>query len=581
MSQDEFTNIAIKGFVVPSGYTLLIEKEGKIYVKDSGEFSGGHYKLSEVHAGSIPGWKLQRKEQEEAPYTPLSSVSGEVYSIMDSIRQAGGTPVFVGGVVRDSQMGLDSKDVDIEVYGIPSENLEKLLGAYGKVDMVGASFGIIKLTTESGDYDFNLPRRENKEGAGHRGFIVEADPTMTPQEAALRRDFTINSLSLTPEGKLLDYYGGKKDIEERRLRHISEKFSEDPLRVLRGFQFAARFDFSMAPETVDLAKKLKAEYKTLAQERIWGEWQKWAVKGVKPSAGLQVLLDTGWVDFYPEIKALVGVPQEEEWHPEGSVMNHTLHVVDAAADIAERENLTPEDRTVLLLAALCHDLGKPTTTENIGGKWRAPGHDKAGRVPSLMLLDKIGAPASVTEKVIPLVMEHMAHLNEINQRSVRRLATRLFPASIEMLSFVIEADHSGRPPLPKGLPESARRMVELAKDLRIEFDKPSPILGGKHLMNMAESGEIPAMFKKGGPHFKRVLDVMFEAQLDGIFDNEESGVQYLRSVLIEEEKRGTQEKYVFLAQLSKQQKRNLISQCPDMTEHEIISLPLEQLRKLV
>ena len=196
MSLDE--SIKLKGFIVPAGYTLLIEKDGEIVVKDSGEASGGPYSYSDVFEGNVPTWRLQPKEFEQE-YTVLKAPP-EVYDVLEGIRQAGGEGLFVGGIVRDALLGIDSKDVDIEVYGLPAEQLQSVLSEYGEVDAVGRSFDVLKLTTENGDYDFSLPRRERKVGEGHTGFDVEPDPTMTPKEAALRRDYTINGIVVTPRG---------------------------------------------------------------------------------------------------------------------------------------------------------------------------------------------------------------------------------------------------------------------------------------------------------------------------------------------------------------------------------------------
>ena len=242
----------------------------------------------------------------------------QLQPILSAIESAGGLPLIVGGAVRDQLLGYALKDIDIEVYRLSIEQLAEVLTPFGRLDAVGRSFGILKLRLPSGrDFDFALPRRESKIGAGHRGFLAAPDPTMTPREAAARRDFTINAMALTPAGEILDFFGGQADLHARILRHTTAAFAEDPLRVLRGMQFAARFDMRLAPETAALCRALLAEAPTLAIERIWGEWWKWAVKSVRPSAGLQVLAETGWIDLYPELLALIGCPQDPLWHPEG------------------------------------------------------------------------------------------------------------------------------------------------------------------------------------------------------------------------------------------------------------------------
>lgn len=577
-NQEQYTNVTLKGFIVPAGHILRIEKDdGSDMVKHPGEQSGGQFKFTDVINGQVPGWSIEAVDG--ISQSSKLDVNGEVYSIASEIREAGGNMMFVGGVVRDNQLGIDSKDVDIEVYNLPAENLTSILSQYGKVDAVGASFGIIKLTTENADYDFSLPRRENKQGEGHRGFQVEPDHTMTPKEAALRRDFTFNGLALTVEGQILDFFDGLKDLQERKLRHISGKFAEDPLRVLRGFQFAARFDMTMDDSTAELANSLKNEYSTLAKERVWGEWQKWAMKGARPSAGLDVLVQTGWIDFYPELKNLIGVQQEEKWHPEGDVWVHTKHVVDESVRIADRDGLQGEDRLVLIFAALCHDLGKPATTVNEDGAWRAPGHPQEGVQPTRDFLRKIGMPEGIIQKVWPLVSEHMAHLNDITPRAIRRLALRLDPSNIEMLTKVIEADHSGRPPLPKELPSKAKDMLRMAQQVRLGEGKPTPILGGKHLMELANLGAIPEEYKRGGPHFGQLLDTMFEAQLEGRFEDEASGVAYIERLFSAEYKNAL----LYTGTLEREAKNKLIeyAKSSGMEMEEVWAQGEDFIRKIV
>ncbi len=443
------------------------------------------------------------------------SLNPELQTILESIENAGGTILFIGGFVRDLLLGEQSKDIDIEVYKLDAKSLIETLEPFGRVEQVGASFAVIKLSTQTQDYDFALPRRENKTSQGYKGFTIEADPNMTPKEAASRRDFSINAIAVNRSGKILDYYGGQEDLKNKRLKHVSTKFAEDPLRVLRAFQFAARFNFSLDPETAKLAQSLKNEYSSLSQERIWTEWQKWAAKATKPSQGLNVLLETGWLEFYPELSVLLGIPQEPQWHPEGDVWTHTKYVLDEAAAIATRENLNEENRVILLFAALCHDLGKATTTIKEDNCWKSPRHAEEGVPLSESLLKKIHAPQSIIQHVKPLVKDHMNHLNQQSPKSIRRLAIRLEPSNINMLTLLIEADASGRPPLKKGLPESAKKMLELAESLELKHESPKPILLGRHLIDLAKDQALPEHYLKGGPHFSELLEQVFQKQLDG------------------------------------------------------------------
>lgn len=443
--------------------------------------------------------------------------------ILQAIQNAGGMPLFVGGCVRDELMGIDSKDIDVEVYNLHAEQLVSILRQFGKVSEVGVSFGVIKLTTDTDDYDFSLPRRENKIGRGHKGFQVIPDHTLTPKEAAARRDFTINSVAKTVDGELVDPYGGAEDIQNGILRHTSHHFAEDALRILRGFQFAARFNMEVHPETAELCRTLVPELRDIAVERIYMEFEKLILKGQKPSMGLKFLVDTGAVGHFPELDAIVGLHQDPEWHPEGSVDIHTGLVMDAAVEIAERENLSKEDRMILVLAALCHDLGKANTTVVEDGRIKSPGHDKTGVPLTESFLQSIGVSPYLIERITPLVAEHMCHIGgNINHRFVRRLTVRLKKASVRLLVLLMEADHSGRHPLPKRCPEAAEAILDVAKELAILDSKPKPIVQGRHL--------IQHLMMRPGPEFKVLLDAAYEHQLDGGFETLDEGLVFVKNL---------------------------------------------------
>ena len=274
-------------------------------------------------------------------------------------------PVFerallVGGCVRDELLGRAGKDFDVEVYGTDYETLERVLAPFGATDVVGRSFGVIVLRLPDGSsVDFSLPRRDSHTGRGHRGFHVTPDPSLDPAEAASRRDFTINSLAWDPRTReVLDYHGGLADLETKTLRHTSAAFAEDPLRVLRGMQFAARMDLRPAEDTLALCRGIADTYGELARERVWGEWRKWAAHAVRPSAGLEFLRASDWLRHFPELADLVGVPQEPEWHPEGDVWTHTLHCVDALARDPVWRTEDEVTRIAWMFAVLLHDIAK-------------------------------------------------------------------------------------------------------------------------------------------------------------------------------------------------------------------------------
>ena len=449
----------------------------------------------------------------------------QLKKIIQAISEAGGTAYEVGGCVRDQLLGHENKDRDIEVFHLDASTLSKLLSRFGRVNEVGVSFGVVKLRTSQGDdLDFTLPRRESKTGRGHRGFQVDVDHTLSVAEAALRRDFTMNAIYRNLHDQtLIDPHGGISDLEQRVLRATSEHFAEDPLRVLRGMQFAARFDAVMTSNTIELCRSLSHEYSSLALERVWNEWLKWATRGKRPSQGLKVLRDCGWIEHYSELAALSGVQQDPIWHPEGDVWIHTLHVCDAAARIAERESLPDDERVILMFAALCHDLGKPSTTEFIDGRWRSPSHASVGVPLTDSFLTSIGCPRHYIEIVQPLVAEHLVHVqSEATPRTVRRLSVRLGNASIVQLMRLVEADLAGRPPLPTTISESLIRLMQLAESTNVSLAKPGRIVMGRHLLQL---GYTPARW------FNSILETCYQAQLDGVFGSETDGIDFLKSEL--------------------------------------------------
>jgi tRNA nucleotidyltransferase (CCA-adding enzyme) len=440
------------------------------------------------------------------------------------IREAGGRPLLVGGCVRDILLGLRPGDLDLEVYALAPERLIEVLSASFEIDRVGQSFGVIKL--HHYPIDVSLPRRESKVGLGHRGFEVLSDPWMSLEEAAARRDFTINAMAIDPVTEdLLDPFNGQRDLTLRILRHTSPQFADDPLRVLRGMQFLSRFELSPAPETLALCRALLHEYPTLTRERIWGEWEKWASRGVQPSLGLRFLQEIGWAAMYPELGALQGCPQDPSWHPEGDVWTHTLLVVDQAAQIAGRDGLAGRERAVLLFAALCHDLGKPSSTAVLDGHIRSHGH--AERVDIVLsFLNKVGAPKELATRIVGLVRHHLSHLQfDGSARHVRRLSRRLEEAgeTLRMLARVVEADASGRPPLPRELPSAMHQMLATAEGLQLAEQGPRPILLGRHLLSL---GVQP------GPRMGQILKTAYEAQLDGAFSTPEDGLRWLSEAAI-------------------------------------------------
>jgi tRNA nucleotidyltransferase (CCA-adding enzyme) len=448
----------------------------------------------------------------------LSSDRHALLEVCRLLETAGGRAWLVGGAVRDGVLGRCQRDLDLEVFGLPATRVREVLGTRFDLDLVGESFGIIKVRGTA--IDVGLPRRESKAGRGHREFDVATDPDLSLPEAAARRDFTLNAIYYDPlNDEIADPFGGLPDLLAGRLRHTGPAFSEDPLRVLRGMQFVARFELKPVPETVALCRTIDQE--GLPPERIFEEWRKLLVSGVKPSLGLNFLRDTTWVRFFPELEALIGCPQDPEWHPEGDVWIHTLHCLDVFAE--EKVEDEWED-LVVGLAVLCHDLGKPGTTEKgQDGRIRALEHQKTGVEVARTFLERMTSQKKLIQEVLPLVAEHMApaqlERSRASDAAVRRLAKRV--GRIDRLLRVARADALGRPPLPPDPFPAGPWLADKARHLEVENTAPQALVQGRDLVDM---GWQP------GPHFKGILDRIYRAQLDGKFSTNEGGRDYARKV---------------------------------------------------
>ncbi len=445
---------------------------------------------------------------------------GAVLEIASLVKAAGGRALMVGGSVRDLLLGVKGvKDVDLEVYGIAPDALEKIIGEKYPFDPCGLSFGVLKI--HHFDIDVSLPRRESKRGEGHRGFLIDSDPNLSVKEAASRRDFTINAMYYDPLAEEFeDPYGGVDDLKAKILRHVSPKFVEDPLRVLRGMQFIARFDLHPAPETIDICRTMQIE--GLPPERLFEEWAKLLTKGVAIGRGLEFLRATGWVRYFPELQHLIGCEQEPAWHPEGDVWEHTKLCLDA---FAKRRIGDAAEDLLVGLAVVCHDFGKPATTavDPISGRIRSLGHDEKGVAPTLTFLRRLTNEERLLKEVPPLVQCHMQPFAlwraKAGDAAIRRLAVRV--GRMDRLLRVAWADAMGRPEIPTDLEpgEDLVWLAEQAERLRVAADAPKPILMGRHLMELGY---------KPGPAFKDMLARAFEAQLDGAFSDLEGAIAWFK-----------------------------------------------------
>ncbi|HEV7397564.1 MAG TPA: HD domain-containing protein [Pyrinomonadaceae bacterium] len=444
----------------------------------------------------------------------MTSIPQKIQDLARAIQAAGGRALLVGGCVRDPLMGLEPKDWDLEVYGIEAELLRSTLEKFGPVNVVGEAFTVYKLGK---DIDVSVPRRERKSGKGHRGFLIEGDPAMTFEDATRRRDFTINAILQDPlTGEYIDPFNGRADIDEKILRAVSSAtFSEDSLRVLRAAQFSARFNFEIEPATIELCRQI--ELSDLPSERIWGEMEKLLLLAQSPSVGLEQLRELGALDqLFPEILALIGVPQDPEWHPEGDVFIHTKLVIDEARKLID--DLPYAKKVTVMVAALAHDFGKPATTEFLEGRWRSRGHEEGGVAPTENFMETLNIHTidgyDVRSQVIALVREHLKpgefykKREQVGDGAFRRLARK---CELDLLYRVARADSLGRNteemPREKWYDAKAQEwFIERARELAVEEHPPAPLLMGRHLMEMGVSP---------GPQMGAIIRAVYEMQLDG------------------------------------------------------------------
>lgn len=460
----------------------------------------------------------------------MPEIPEKVLSLARVIHDAGGRALLVGGCVRDELMGKQPKDWDVEVYDLDVARVREILDEFGSVNVVGESFTVYKLGS---DLDVSIPRRERKSGRGHKGFVIEGDPAMSVAEATRRRDFTINAILHDPlTGELIDLYEGQRDLEQRVLRAVSsETFAEDSLRVLRAAQFAARFEFDVSAETVELCRGI--DLSDLPAERIWGEMEKLLLQAQHPSVGLEWLRKLGAIEkLFPEIQSLIGVPQDPEWHPEGDVFVHTKLVVDRARELID--DLSYPRQVTVMLAALAHDFGKPATTEFIDGRLRSRGHEEAGVPPAESFLDRIKVHTldgyNVRGQVIALVREHLKpgefykKRDEVGDGAFRRLARRCEP---DLLYRVAKADSLGRNAdwVPREQwygAEAQEWFIERTRELQVEQRPPDPLLLGRHLL---ELGVEP------GPRMGEITRAVYEMQLDGRVRTLDEAIEEARKLI--------------------------------------------------
>jgi len=429
--------------------------------------------------------------------------------ILENLIGAGLKPVLVGGCIRDFYLDITCKDYDIEVYGIDDlVDLELNLEQFGTVVLAGKSFGVLKLSCEGYEFDFALPRTEIKTGSGHQGFEVQTNGQLDFKEAARRRDFTINAMGYDYTSKtLLDPYNGKKDIKSKVLRHIDDTtFVEDPLRVYRAVQFAARFEFSLDKRTFTLCQDIvsKNQLEELAKERVFEEIKKLLLRAKRPSLGFTLIKDLGILKYFPQLEVLIGCLQEKEYHPEGDVWIHTLMCLDEMAKLRSNDEYR---NLYLMLAVLCHDLGKPSTSTIINGKITSHNHEKEGLEPTIKFIQLLSNEKKLLEKILPLVQHHLApfqlYLQNSSLKAVKRLATKV---NIEDLCIVCLADCKGRTiPNKEKCDHAIKWLLDNAKEAKVHKEKMKALVMGIDLIGLGF---------KPSPLFSTILAYAYDLQIE-------------------------------------------------------------------
>jgi len=453
-------------------------------------------------------------------------------TISKRLKEEHAKAIVVGGSVRDHFLNLPIKDYDIEVYGLDTmEELEKILSEFGSVNLVGKSFGVLKFVHKKEEYDFSFPRTEAKVAQGHKGFEVQTDGKMDFNTASKRRDFTINAMGYDIEEKtFLDPFDAQEDIKNKILRHIDDdSFVEDPLRVYRAVQFCARFEFDLAEETKDLCKQMvdKGLLEELPKERVYTEIKKLLLKAKKPSLGFELMREFGVLQYFPELQNIFNVPQDPTWHPEGDVWIHTMMALDAMhCELGIRNEelgMKEKEKLKFLFAILCHDFGKASTTafDEEKGRLRAIGHEAAGVEPTKNFMYRLTDEHDFIESILPLVEYHLMpsqfYKNGAKSKAIRRLATKV---NIEELVLVAKADFLGRSSEDalSGVYEAGEWLLEKAKGLKVQNKALDNLLQGRDLIDL---GLEPS------PKFKKILDAVYELQLEGIICTKEEALKYV------------------------------------------------------
>lgn len=457
-------------------------------------------------------------------------LSDPLVELINHLNAHGIKAILVGGFVRDHFTGHSNSDLDIELYGVTSlETLETLLLPFGKLGVYGKSFGVLKLAYQDYTIDFSPPRTESKSGAGHTGFDIAWHSDLSFEQASRRRDFTINAIGYDPiTHELLDPFNGVEDLNNKRLRCVDpQTFVDDPLRILRAIQFAARFELECDPALIELCRSMidNGALRELPKERIFEEFKKLFLQSFHPSIGMRVLEQMGGLHFLTPLDQLLHTPQDPASHPEGSVWNHTLMALDTMASLRCGEWRRD---MVLMLAILLHDIGKPETTITVDGVLNAPKHAEIGVKIAQRWLEKITEDKALIENILPLIHYHGSprklFRSNASHSDILRLSTHV---CIDDLILVASADYFGRDfcgERPTCF-EAGEWLYRRAESLGVLYAPPAPLLQGRDLI---AAGMSPSTT------FKMILDDAYNAQINQRFTTHEQAIEWLESYLVTE-----------------------------------------------
>lgn len=476
-------------------------------------------------------------------YTVLSflTICQPLLPIIKAIGNLHGAAYVVGGSVRDLILDRECKDFDVEVHGLTLDQLEGVLKQFGHVELIGKKFGVLLLAGMP--VDWSIPRRDSK----GRKPTVAFDPTMTFEDAARRRDLTMNAMGINLQHVaeqwddlaqekdlegfikklvIVDPYGGRAALARKELCAVDETlFLEDPLRFFRVIQFIGRFEIFPDVQLVTICKNMPLEDsgtdEPIAKERVFEEVKKLFLQSRKPSLGLRWLQKLGRIEeLLPELYSLIGAVQRPDYHPEGDVFEHTMQALDAAASLLlyEKSELfsADEEKLVVMLTVLCHDMGKPETTCD---QLHARGHDLAGVPVARSFLDRFCMHEHLKKMVCKLVKHHMNPLgflkNNAGPAAYKRLARKLSPElSIRQLALVAHCDWRGRngkghEPLPDD-GGNHKEFTEAASSAGVLLGPEAPILLGRHIIDDVASG------KEIGKILERAYEIQIEENITDV-----------------------------------------------------------------